>query len=98
MTAEGEHGGESTAAPPDPAPDAPVDPDLAALQAAFARGDFLETRRQAAALLQRDDRKAEDRAEAERLLGATSVDPLAIALGIGCLVFFLLVVVFTLIR
>jgi len=75
-----------------------ADPELGAAQAAFARGDFRETRRLATLVLARAELSEELRREADRLLAATSNDPLALFLGIGCLLFFVLTVYFTLLR
>jgi hypothetical protein len=75
---------------------APVDLDLAEARAAFARGDFRETRRRASALAARSELPEAVHQEADQLLAATGNDSLAIALGIGCLVFFLAIVLSTL--
>jgi hypothetical protein len=91
-----ESGLTTPAAPAVPA--APVPPELEQAQAAFARGDFRETRRLATLTLAHPELGEEARREADRLLGATSHDPLAVYLGIGCLLFFAIIVYFTLVR
>jgi len=75
-----------------------ADPELEAARAAFARGDFRQTRRVATLVLARPDLPADLRTEADRLLAATSNDPLAVFLGFGCLLFFIFTVYFTLLR
>jgi len=73
-------------------------PELEQARAAFTRGDFRETRRLATLLLAREDLAEEARKEADHLLASTSNDPLAVFLGVGCLLFFVIVVYFTLVR
>lgn len=80
------------------ATDAIPAPELEQARAAFARGDFRETRRLATLLLAREDLAEEARKEADHLLASTSNDPLAVFLGVGCLLFFVIVVYFTLVR
>jgi hypothetical protein len=77
---------------------APAAPELAEARAAFGRGDFRETRRLATLLLSQTDLREEARREADHLLASTSHDPLAVFLGVGCLLFFVIVVYFTLVR
>ena len=80
------------------APPPPAVPELEQARAAFTRGDFRETRRLATLLLAREDLGEEARKEADHLLASTSNDPLAVFLGVGCLLFFVIVVYFTLVR
>ena len=87
-----DEGGVAAAAPAAPAPE------LEQARAAFTRGDFRETRRLATLLLAREDLGEETRREADHLLASTSNDPLAVFLGVGCLLFFVIVVYFTLVR
>ena len=75
-----------------------ADPDLEKARAAFARGDFRETRRLATLLLARENLGDDARRDADHLLASTSNDPLAVFLGVGCLLFFVIVVYFTLVR
>ena len=76
----------------------PASPELAAARAAFDRGDFLETRRVAGALAGRPDVSDATRAAARELLDALQSDRLAIGLGVGCVIFFVLTVWLTLFR
>jgi hypothetical protein len=77
---------------------APTVPELEQARAAFTRGDFRETRRLATLLMARTDITDDTRKEADHLLASTSNDPLAVFLGVGCLLFFVIVVYFTLVR
>jgi hypothetical protein len=72
------------------------DPELDEARHALERGDFFATRRLAAAIVRREGVAPELAAEARKLLAATSNDPLALALGVGCLLFFIIVVFLTL--
>ena len=76
----------------------PAPPELTAARAAFDRGDFMETRRLAAEVAERTDLPADTRAQARELLAALGSDRLAVALGVGCLLFFLVTVWFTLVH
>ena len=78
--------------------EAPAQPELALARAAFERGDFLETRRLAGIVAARTDVSDATRAAARDLLASLKSDRLAIGLGVGCLIFFLLTVWLTLFR
>src|SRR5262249_38713011 len=95
---QADHQDESTPTDPEHPPhgaDAasfPLSPELSAARSAFERGDFQEARRIAGRLLARADAAEPGRAEAERLMDRLRVDPLAVGLGIACLILFVIVV------
>jgi hypothetical protein len=91
---DGERREVDPAAPPEP----PPHPELVPAMEAFKRGNFREVRRLTQALLARpeSDLAPQARSEARALAHRIRVDPLAIGLGLASLLFFVLVVYFTL--
>ena len=73
-------------------------PELVAARAAFDRGDFLETRRLASLLVLRSDVSDGTRSAARELLDSLKSDRLAIGLGVGCVIFFVLTAWLTLVH
>lgn len=104
MTAEIAESSDGSSSPSSPA-STPADPpslapELLPARLAFERGDYREVRRLVDALLAPLEESPSDplRKEAEALRARLAIDPLALWLGAGGLVFFLLVVYFTIIR
>jgi len=54
-------------------------PDIARLEACYERGDFLEARKIAKAIVSTEDRPSTERKRAAEILAATGADPVAIA-------------------